>query len=222
LTGVGGSVAFRGMANVLNNEKKQQILALGQLGWSLRRIQQATRVRRETISAAGTQSRANQFGRRKGLKTCDLRSTIARRSPFGGIRKGTVFSDSSSAAILRMRRVCCRIRCMLRRQRLLAARHKRTLLPKPHRRKCPAELRRQALRPFSLKGQAQSGSATPPGECLAITNRLRGESHLTLSALGAWRRTDCATRRAYVEWGTPRLCYLTVVRLWYFYAPAGT
>jgi hypothetical protein len=39
------------MANVLNNEKKQQILALGQLGWSLRRIQQATRVRRETISA---------------------------------------------------------------------------------------------------------------------------------------------------------------------------
>src|SRR6266850_523136 len=38
------------MANVLNNEKKQQILALAQLGWSLRRIQQATRVRRETIS----------------------------------------------------------------------------------------------------------------------------------------------------------------------------
>jgi len=50
LTAVGGSVAFRGMANVLNNEKKQQILALGQLGWSLRRIQRATRVRRETIS----------------------------------------------------------------------------------------------------------------------------------------------------------------------------
>ena len=47
---MGGSVAFRGMANVLNNEKKQQILALGQLGWSLRRIQQATHVRRETIS----------------------------------------------------------------------------------------------------------------------------------------------------------------------------
>ena len=47
---MGGRVAFRGMANVLNNEKKQQILALGHLGWSLRRIQQATRVRRETIS----------------------------------------------------------------------------------------------------------------------------------------------------------------------------
>jgi hypothetical protein len=38
------------MANVLNEEKKQQILALGRLGWSLRRIQQATQVRRETIS----------------------------------------------------------------------------------------------------------------------------------------------------------------------------
>jgi hypothetical protein len=28
------------MANVLNEEKKQQVLALGRLGWSLRRIQQ--------------------------------------------------------------------------------------------------------------------------------------------------------------------------------------
>jgi hypothetical protein len=35
------------MANVLNEEKKQQVLALGRLGWSLRRIQQATRTRRE-------------------------------------------------------------------------------------------------------------------------------------------------------------------------------
>ena len=39
-----------GMANVLNEEKKQQVLALGRLGWSLRRIQQATHVRRETAS----------------------------------------------------------------------------------------------------------------------------------------------------------------------------
>ena len=40
-----------GMANILNEEKKQQVLALGQLGWSLRRIQQATGVRRETAGA---------------------------------------------------------------------------------------------------------------------------------------------------------------------------
>jgi hypothetical protein len=39
------------MANVLNEEKKQQVLALGRLGWSLRSIQQATKIRRETASA---------------------------------------------------------------------------------------------------------------------------------------------------------------------------
>ena len=39
------------MANVLKEENKQQVLALGRLGWSLRRIQQATRIRRETASA---------------------------------------------------------------------------------------------------------------------------------------------------------------------------
>src|SRR6202521_5582517 len=38
------------MANVLNEEKKQQVLALGRLRWSLRRIQQETRIRRETAS----------------------------------------------------------------------------------------------------------------------------------------------------------------------------
>src|ERR1035437_6324129 len=39
------------MANVLNEEKKQQVLPLGRTGWSLRRIQQATMIRRETASA---------------------------------------------------------------------------------------------------------------------------------------------------------------------------
>jgi len=38
------------MANVLNEEKKQQVLALGRLGWPLRQIQEATRIRRETAS----------------------------------------------------------------------------------------------------------------------------------------------------------------------------
>ncbi len=38
------------MANVLSDDKKQQVLALGRLGWSLRRIEQATGVRRETSS----------------------------------------------------------------------------------------------------------------------------------------------------------------------------
>jgi len=39
------------MANILGDDKRQQILALGRLGWPLRRIEQATGVRRETASA---------------------------------------------------------------------------------------------------------------------------------------------------------------------------
>ena len=39
------------MSNVLNEEQKQQIIALGRLGWSLRRIERETSVRRETVSA---------------------------------------------------------------------------------------------------------------------------------------------------------------------------
>lgn len=50
------------MVNVLSEEKKQQVVALGRLGWSLRRIQKATGVRRETCSgylkAAGVELRA--------------------------------------------------------------------------------------------------------------------------------------------------------------------
>jgi transposase len=38
------------MGNVLGDDKRHQIVALGRLGWSLRRIEQATGVRRETIS----------------------------------------------------------------------------------------------------------------------------------------------------------------------------
>src|SRR3990170_5241924 len=39
------------MANVLGDEKKQEVLALGRLGWPLRRIEDATGVRRETAGA---------------------------------------------------------------------------------------------------------------------------------------------------------------------------
>ena len=47
------------MSNVLSEDKKQQVLALGRLGWSLRRIEQATGVRRET---AGGYLKAAGFG----------------------------------------------------------------------------------------------------------------------------------------------------------------
>src|SRR5450432_405058 len=39
------------MANVLDEEKREQILALGRLGWSLRRIERELSVRRETAGA---------------------------------------------------------------------------------------------------------------------------------------------------------------------------
>ncbi len=38
------------MSNVLGDDKQQQVLALGRLGWSLRRIERETGVRRETAS----------------------------------------------------------------------------------------------------------------------------------------------------------------------------
>jgi hypothetical protein len=56
-----------GMTNILEDDKKQQILALGRLGWLLRRIEEATGVRRETASAylkAGIPIRAPRERRR--------------------------------------------------------------------------------------------------------------------------------------------------------------
>src|SRR5205823_2507717 len=42
---------LRRVSNVLSEDKKQQVIALGRLGWSLRRIENATSVRRETAAA---------------------------------------------------------------------------------------------------------------------------------------------------------------------------
>jgi transposase len=45
------------VSNVLNEEKRNQVVALGRMGWSLRRIEEATKIRRETaagyLKAAG-------------------------------------------------------------------------------------------------------------------------------------------------------------------------
>ena len=38
------------MSNVLSEEKQKQVIALGQLGWTLRRIEKETGVRRETAA----------------------------------------------------------------------------------------------------------------------------------------------------------------------------
>jgi len=39
------------VSNVLSDDKKQQIIALGRLGWTTRRIERETGIRRETVSA---------------------------------------------------------------------------------------------------------------------------------------------------------------------------
>src|SRR5437763_1794541 len=60
------------MSNVLSTEKKQQVISLGKLGWSLRRIEEATGVRRETASvylkAAGVAVCLPGWGRRAPAK----------------------------------------------------------------------------------------------------------------------------------------------------------
>ena len=47
------------MPNYLKMPKKSQVLALLELGWSYRRIEAETRVRRETISRYDRMRRAN-------------------------------------------------------------------------------------------------------------------------------------------------------------------
>jgi hypothetical protein len=46
LTATRALVGFVDMSNVLSEEKKKQVIALGKLGWSWRRIEEATGVRR--------------------------------------------------------------------------------------------------------------------------------------------------------------------------------
>jgi transposase len=81
------------MANVLSDEKKQQVLALGRLGWSLRHIEQATGVRRETASiylkTAGIAVRpAGGWGRRPALAESVKSATEAGRVPSTDTTRG--------------------------------------------------------------------------------------------------------------------------------------
>jgi transposase len=76
------------MSNVLNDEKKQQVIALGRLGWSLRRIERATGVRRETASAylraAGIALRpSGGWGRQSPAKPANEVSTDSGREASG-------------------------------------------------------------------------------------------------------------------------------------------
>jgi len=75
-----GPIASVSMSNVLSEEKKQQVIALGKLGWALRRIEQATGVRRETagayLKAAGIAVRPpGAWGRRAPAKPANEMTT---------------------------------------------------------------------------------------------------------------------------------------------------
>jgi transposase len=88
-----------GMANVLSEEKRQQVIALGRLGWPLRRIETSIGVRRETASAylkeAGIPIARRRWGHApKPAKEVSTDSTGAK--PASG---GEVSTDSAAEQI---------------------------------------------------------------------------------------------------------------------------
>lgn len=68
------------MGNVLRRKKREQVIALGRLGWPLRRIEEATGVRRETVGEylrrAGVAIRpVGSWGERSLAKAATLLTT---------------------------------------------------------------------------------------------------------------------------------------------------
>ena len=100
MTAAGNPAFLRRMSNVLADEKRQQILALGRLGWSLRRIEQATGVRRETASgylkAAGLGVRGRGRPRSRPAKPA-ISSVVSTDSPAAQpATTGTVSTDPTT------------------------------------------------------------------------------------------------------------------------------
>jgi len=82
------------MSNVLSEDKQQQVIALGQLGWSLRRIERETGIRRETASsylrAAGIPLREpGGWGRRRPAKPANAVTTGSEANPAIGVTTGS-------------------------------------------------------------------------------------------------------------------------------------
>jgi hypothetical protein len=71
------------MSNVLDQHRQQQIVALGRLGWSLRRIEETTGVRRETVSDYLKSGR--RAGARPGRPPAGLAAKTGHHS--GGIHR---------------------------------------------------------------------------------------------------------------------------------------
>ena len=86
MTPTATSESSSGMANVLSEEKRQQVLALGRLGWPLRRIEAELGVRRETASgylrAAGVPIRAARRRRLAAKPASETAQGQIRRRPL--------------------------------------------------------------------------------------------------------------------------------------------
>src|SRR5260370_28397613 len=91
------------MSNVVSEREKQQVLALGRLGWSVRRIQQELGVRRETASAylkaAGvpvqSPGRRSQQGAKPAIATNQVTPDSEAAKP--AITANQVTTDSEAA-----------------------------------------------------------------------------------------------------------------------------
>src|SRR5205085_4369640 len=82
------------MSNVLSEDKQQQVIALGRLGWSLRRIERETGVRRETagdyLRAAGIAVRPpGAWGRSAAAKAAKEVTTGSGAKPAIGVTTGS-------------------------------------------------------------------------------------------------------------------------------------
>jgi transposase len=97
-------VSFADVSNVLNEDKQKQVIALGQLGWPLRRIEKQTGVRRETaagyLKAAGIAVRPPRgWGRKPPSKPAkEVTTDSAAAKPANG---AGVTTDFGAAPVTR-------------------------------------------------------------------------------------------------------------------------
>ena len=92
------------MSNVLSEDKQQQVIALGRLGWSLRRIERETGVRRETaggyLRAAGIAVRPpGAWGRPSPAKPANEVTTGSEAKPANGVATGSETDAPGPAAM---------------------------------------------------------------------------------------------------------------------------
>src|SRR5687768_7102781 len=92
------------MSNALDEQEQQQICALGRLGWPLLRIQRATGVRRETVSAylkaAGIRVRGRGWPSEDTAKPAITEAVSTDSGPKPAISPPGVSTDSSPTRAL--------------------------------------------------------------------------------------------------------------------------